>query len=139
MSLDLHFYKKDFDIQKNRDNVSDLYKKLRSIQDEIEQLEDDYEEAKLSALNITHNLNEMGKAVGLYEVLWYPEKIGITVASQMILPLEEGIKKLETNPDKYKAYNPPNGWGSYENFVSFCKSVLLKCREYPDAVIEAAG
>ncbi|MDR0605292.1 MAG: hypothetical protein LBG80_13400 [Bacteroidales bacterium] len=47
--------------------------------------------------------------------------------------------ELEANPDKYKAYNPPNGWGSYENFVSFCKSVLQKCSEYPDAVIEARG
>ncbi len=139
MSLDLHFFKKDINLQKHRDNIDNLYKKLWIIQDEIKQLEDYYEDAKLSAFNITHNLNEMGKAVGLYEVLWYPEKIGITIASQMTLPIEKGIKELETNPDKYKAYNPPNGWGSYEEFVNFCKSVLQKCREYPDAVIEAAG
>jgi hypothetical protein len=80
----------------------------------------------------------MAEAVGLYEVLWRPEEIGITIASQMIEPLEKGLKELETHPDKYKAYNPPNGWGNYEVFVSFCKSVLQKCREFPDAVVEAS-
>lgn len=139
MSLDIHFFKNDVDFQKIRKDIDTLQETLRSIQDKIEQLEDDYEDAKLSAFNITHNLNNMAKAVGLYDVLWNPEESGITVASQMILPLEEGIKELEASPDKYKAYNPPNGWGSYENFVSFCKSVLQKCWEYPDAVIEAAG
>jgi hypothetical protein len=41
----------------------------------------------------------------------------------MILPFEKGIKELEATPDKYKAYNPPNDWGCYEDFVSFCKKV----------------
>ncbi len=87
---------------------------------------------------MTHNLNEMAKAVGLYEVLWRAEEIGITVASQMILPLESGIKELEANHDKYKAYNAPNGYGNYDDFTKFCKSLLRKCREFPDAVVEAS-
>ncbi|KAA6342228.1 hypothetical protein EZS27_010026 [termite gut metagenome] len=139
MSLDIHFFKNDVDFRKIRKDIDILQKKLRSTQDEMEQLEDDYEDAKLSAFNITHNLNEMAKAVGLYEVLWHPEEIGITVASQMISPLENSIKELEANPDKYKVYNPSNGWDNYEDFVRFCKSVLQKCREYPDAAIEACG
>ena len=56
----------------------------------------------------------------------------------MIVTLETVIKELETNPEKYKAYNPPNGWGNYDIFVSFCRSVLQTCRENPDSVIEAA-
>jgi hypothetical protein len=138
MSLDIQFFKNDIDFRKIREDIDTLYETLRSTQDKIEQLEDDYEDATLSTFNITHNLNKMAEAVGLYEVLWRPEEIGITIASQMIEPLEKGLKELEANPDKYKAYNPPNGWGNYEVFVSFCKSVLQKCREYPDAVIEAA-
>jgi chromosome segregation ATPase len=127
MSLEIHFFRNNVDFQKTRKNIDTLQEKLRSIQDKIEQLEDDYEDAKLSAFNITHNFNEMAKAVGLYEVLWHSEEIAITVVSQMILPLEKGIKELELNPDKDKAYNPPNGWGSYEDFVRFCKSVLQTC------------
>jgi hypothetical protein len=139
MSLDIYFYKKDFDIQKNRDDLSESYRKFRAIQDEIERLENDYEEAKLYSLNITHNLNNMAKAVGLYEVLWRPKEVGITSASQMIAPLEKGLEELVANPDKYKALNPPNGYGSYDDFVSFCRSVLHNCREYPNAVIEASA
>ena len=137
MSLDLSFYKKGVNLQEIRENISNLYEKKQAIQEEIEQLEDEYGEAELASINITHNLNRMAEAVGLYEVLWRPEEIGITSASQMILPLEKGIKKLESDPEKYKAFNPPNGWGNYENLVKFCKSALHWCREYPDAVIEA--
>jgi chromosome segregation ATPase len=137
MSLDIQFFKNDVDFRKIREEIDSLYETLRSTQDKIEQLEDDYEDATLSAFNITHNLNKMAEAVGLYEVLWRPGEIGITIASQMIEPLEKGLKELEAHPDKYKAYNPPNGWGNYEGFVSFCNSVLQKCREYPDAIIEA--
>jgi len=139
MSLDLYFFKKDVDFDQIRRNIDDLTNKRRAIEEELERLEDDYEDAKLASHNVTHNLNKMAEAVGLYKVLWYPEETGITSASQMIVPLEKGIEELEANPDKYKAFNPPNGWGNYDIFVSFCKSVLHTCREHPDAVIEAAG
>lgn len=81
----------------------------------------------------------MAKAVGLYEVLWKPEEVGITTASQMIAPLEKAIDELVANPDKYKVFNPPNEYGSYEDFVSFCRLALDNCRKYPDAVIEASA
>ena len=139
MSLDIYFFKKGFDIQKSRVDMATTYTKLQAIKDELEQLEDDFEEARLSSYNITHNLNNMAKAVGLYEVLWRPEEIGITTAFQMIVPLEKAIDELVANPDKYKALNPPNGYGSYEDFVSFCRSVLDNCHKYPDAVIEASA
>jgi len=98
--------------------------KLSAIQEEIEQAEDIYDDAKLADVNITHNLNKMADAVGLYEALWKPDEIGITTASQMIPFLEKGIKKLKENPEKYKAFNAPNGYGKYEDFVRFCDSVL---------------
>ena len=69
--------------------------------------------------------------------MWRPEEIGITSASQMITPLENAIRELEASPDKYKVYNPANGWGDYDIFVSFYKSVLRTCQKNPDAVIEA--
>ena len=137
MGLDLYFYKKGINLQEIRDNISNLHEKKRAIEEEIEQLEDTYDDAELASLNITHNLNKMAEAAELYEVLWRPEEIGITSASQMIPSLEKGIKELEADPEKYKAFNPPNGWGTYENLVSFCRSALHWCREYPDAIIEA--
>ena len=117
MGLDLYFFKKNINIHEVRENISNLYDKLRFLQDEIEQLEDIYEDAKLANVNITHNLNKMADAVGLYEVLWKPDEIGITVASQMIPFLEKGIKKLRESPEHYKTFNAPNGWGTYEDSV----------------------
>lgn len=109
MSLDIYFFKNGFDIQKSRADIDAAYTRFQAIKEELEQLEGDYEEATLSNLSVTHNLNNMAKVVGLYDVLWYPEKIGITTASQMIEPLEKGIKELTATPKKYKAFNPPNG------------------------------
>ena len=120
MSLDLHFFKNGVDFNELRRKIDELYDKQKAIKEELEQLEDDFEKAKLSSLNITHNLNNMAKAVGLYEVLWRPEEVGITTASQMIAPLENGIEELVANPDEYKVFNPPNGFGSYEDFINFC-------------------
>lgn len=139
MSLDIYFFKNGFDIQKSRADIDATYTKLQAVKEELEQLEDDFEEARLSSLNITHNLNNMAKAAGLYEVLWRPEEIGISTASQIIAPLEKGISELVANPDKYRAFNPSNGYGSYEDFVRFCRSVLDNCRKHPDAVIEASA
>jgi hypothetical protein len=138
MGLDIYFYKTGVDIQKNRDDISDAYRRLQTIKDEMERLENDSVDADLFSIGITHNLNEMAKAIGLYKILWRPEEVGITVASQMISPLEDGIKELEVNPDKYKAYNAPNGFGNYDDLMKFCKSLLRKCRKFPDAVIEAS-
>ena len=137
MRLDLCFYKKDVNVQEIRDSISNLYEKKQAIQDDIEQLEDAYEDAKIGDFNITHNLNKMAEAAGLYEVLWRPEEIGITSASQMIPLLEKGLKELEANPVKYKAFNPSNGYGNYNNLVNFCYETLKLCREYPDAIVEA--
>ena len=52
MSLDLYFFKKGFDIQKNRADIDATYTKLQAIKAELEDLEDAYDEAILSSLNI---------------------------------------------------------------------------------------
>lgn len=75
--------------------------------------------------NITHNLGAMAREAGIYEALWRPDEIGVTKAHQLIAPL--------TEPDKYRALNPPNGWGSYEGLVMFVKDYLNACGMEPDA------
>ena len=39
--------------------------------------------------NITHNLGDMAEEAGLYYVLWRPEELGKTKASQIIELLEK--------------------------------------------------
>ncbi len=140
MGLDLFILKSNVDIQKIRNDIDSLYAcaKRRAIDEEIERLEDARTDADLASFGITHNLNKMAEAAGLYEVLWKPEKIGITLAHQMIAPLEKGIKELAANPQKYKTFDSPNGYGNYDDLLHFCQSTLDCCRQYPNAVIEAS-
>lgn len=88
--------------------------------------------------NITHNLNNMAEAAGIYQCLWRPEEIGITKAHQLIEPLRQGLHELKLNPDLYKQFNPKNGWGSYDGLVKFVEAYLNACYEYPDADVNVS-
>lgn len=85
--------------------------------------------------NITHNLNKMADAAGIYNCLWRPDEINITKASELIEPLTEGLSKLMFHPEVYKAYNPENGWGSYDGLVKFVQEYLDECKDHPDAQV----
>jgi hypothetical protein len=88
--------------------------------------------------NITHNLNKMAEAAGIYMQLWRPDEIGVTKASEIIEPLKEGLNELLTRPEYYKKYDSSNGWGVYPDFVEFVQAVLAACEQNPDARIEVS-
>ena len=88
--------------------------------------------------NITHNLNTMAGEAGIYEQLWRPDEIGVTKASQLIEPLKVGLELLESDKKRFEAFNPENGWGSYEGLVRYVREYLEACREYPDANVEVS-
>lgn len=88
--------------------------------------------------NITHNLNTMAMAAGIYHHVWRPEEIGITKASQLIEPLREGIRKMRGDPEYYEKYNSPNSWGLYENFLPWLEKYLAACEEYPEADVSVS-
>lgn len=88
--------------------------------------------------NITHNLGGMASQAGLYYALWHPEKAGVETASELISVIEFGLKILKSDADKFKKFNPENGWGSYENLVSFTEMVLEACKAYPEAKVRTS-
>lgn len=99
------------------------------------------EEVRLTSVysaNITHNLGAMAGAAGLYWGLWHPEEIGIATAGQLIPLLRSGLKTLEADPDKFRAMNPDNGWGSYEGLLRFVRAYLQACVDYPGAAVRAS-
>lgn len=98
----------------------------------------DYIGASFSA-NITHNLNMMAAAAGIYEACWRPEEIGITTAAQLSPLLEKGLVFLKADPKGFKKLNPENGWGSYEGFVRWVENYLTACLTYPDHTISVSG
>lgn len=88
--------------------------------------------------NITHNLNKMAGMAGIYAVVWRPDENDIKEASDLIEPLTQAIARLEADPEKYKALNPPNGWGTYEDLLNFLKKYLQACKDNPMAVVRAS-
>lgn len=96
------------------------------------------EENRVYHANITHNLNVMAKEAGIYEILWRPDELGIKKCRTLADPLYHGLKKLRENPERFKKFNPSNGWGSYEALVDFVEQYLLACIKFPDADIEVS-
>lgn len=88
--------------------------------------------------NITHNLNRMADAAGIYKHLWRPEEVGVTKAGQLIEPLREGLARLWADPKHFEQFNASNGWGLYEHFVPWVEKYLQACEEYPDAEISVS-
>lgn len=118
---------------------------------------DEEETNEVYSANITHNLNTMAEAAGIYDALWRPYKLNenynpqiesnydaqyefenncVIKAFDLIEPLRNGLHKLKLEPDKYKEFNPDNGWGTYEGLVKFVEDYLNACYKYPDADVE---
>jgi len=88
--------------------------------------------------NITHNLTKMADAAGLHEVLWRPEEIGVLMACHMIDRLRAGLELLRSDPDRFKALNPDNGWGDYNGLVKMAAAYLAACEEHPTAAVRVS-
>ncbi len=91
---------------------------------------------ELFEANITHNLNEMAQAVGIYKYLWRPEEVNCIIAKDIIDELSSGLKELKEFPTKYKQYDADNGWGVYDGFVLWLEKYLNACKKHPKAIIE---
>ena len=90
---------------------------------------------ELFSANITHNLTRMASEAGIYKVLWRPDENGITTANQCIEPLRAGLLKLGKDPEFFREFNSPNGWGTYDHFLVFVVDVLLACCKHPKAKV----
>jgi len=88
--------------------------------------------------NITHNLGRMAKEAGIYSHLWRPEEIGIAKAAQLIEPLQIGLALLKSDPTRFKAFDDPGEWGTYEQFVPWLETYLVACKTYPAADVSVS-
>ena len=88
--------------------------------------------------NITHNLNKMAKEAGIYEIVWRPDENGITKAKQLIDPLTKAINIMRADPERFKKFDAPNGWGLYEHFVPWLEEYLKACEIEPEAWVSVS-
>lgn len=145
MGLDVSLYKPSPTLKKGtgvfvRENGNTRELSIQEVEERYPESniqETVYESNEAYSAKITHNLNTMASEAGIYKHLWRPDEIGIETARELIDPLREGLHKLKSNPEKYKAFNPSNGWGNYEGFVRFVSEYLDACYENPDAYVSA--
>lgn len=97
-----------------------------------------YEETEVYWANITHNLTNMAKEAGLYDVLWRPDEHGIERAEQLVEPLREGFLRLASGRDHFERFSPPNGWGDYHGLLRFTAAYLDACEQWPDAKVRVS-
>lgn len=45
--------------------------------------------------------------------------------SDVLPKIQEGLTRLEQNPEKYRQYEPENKWGTVETAITVLKSLLL--------------
>ena len=89
--------------------------------------------------NVTHNLGAMAGAVvlsngiTLYQVLWRPDEHELKFARDISDLLDEGLIILLSDPEKYKQFDPENGWGSYKGLCEFVANYCQACCYNPDA------
>lgn len=93
---------------------------------------------ELFSQNITHNLGKMAQEAGIYDVVWRPDENGIDSPKEMIDALERGINLMKADPARFKKFDAPNGWGTYEHFMPWLYNLLSACKEYPDAEIRVS-
>jgi hypothetical protein len=46
-----------------------------------------------------------------------------------------GIIKMVHAPDIYRAMNPENGWGSYEDALRYLVDMYKACLEHPNSIV----
>lgn len=56
-------------------------------------------------------------------------------ASEAAPRLEAAIEEMRTNPGKYKAMNPENGWGDYDSALQFLNDIRNACRLHPKTTV----
>jgi len=85
--------------------------------------------------NVTYNLSTMWhEAIPNQERLI---EVDGMIGKDSLPLLEEALKNLESDPAKFKEFNPPNRWGSYEGLVSTLHKMCEVIKKFPDGTWNA--
>lgn len=84
-------------------------------------------------VNLTHNLTPMLRAAGFpgwraFEGAPASESAGV---------FAKVAAGLRANPERFRAMNPPNGWGTYEGALEVMERLRDLCARHPKATIGA--
>ncbi len=88
-------------------------------------------------LNVTYNLTPMLREAGLFPNA-HKDLQGAPCA-EVAGVAESALRRLQENPEHFRAMNPPNGLGTYEvavEFVSQLRDVCSRWSHIPSAELE---
>jgi hypothetical protein len=81
---------------------------------------------------------EIGNMTSNVVGMWRAALNGVPLAdfhhapcSEAAGPLADAVKRMEADPDTYRAMNPPNGWGNYEGALAYLRRLAEACAEHP--------
>ncbi len=74
-----------------------------------------------SSWNYTHNCNDMMRFSGFDWIY----NLGGQKVIDTIPKFQEMLKNLKSDPEKYRAMNPVNGWGDYDSLVDMWENEIL--------------
>lgn len=78
----------------------------------------------------TYNLAPMWR---LAEIDWdaLEGKDGETVGPR----IKAAAERMRAEPEKFKALNPPNGWGDYDGLLAVLDDIVTACARSPQLVL----
>lgn len=59
-------------------------------------------------------------------------------APEFAASLGPAIEKMKAEPDRFRAYEPGNGWGSFETTIEFLTELLIACGTHPKTTVEVS-
>ena len=89
----------------------------------------------LFSTNITHNLSGMFDEAGVYEILWRGDGM---IAGEVEDKLAAALALMESDPERFKKHDSPNGWGLYIHAVPWLREIVAACREHKHAKIRCS-
>lgn len=87
-------------------------------------------EVVIHDLNITYNLSPMWRACD-----WDFHDLEGRTGADIGEGVAHVVQKLKADPDKFRAMNPPNLWGTYEQCLDVFEKLLAAIKDWPDAVV----
>lgn len=84
-----------------------------------------------NAFNLTYNLTPMLLEAGMYP---WKQMVGMAAADAGVI-WNRVVIELLADPDKYRAMNPANGWGSRGDAIKVLSALVTACKANPDAIV----
>lgn len=95
-------------------------------------LEEEGYDGEVFHLNVTYNLSPILQDAGWR---WDSDTLEGRSAADVGEWAMYTLRNLEAQPEKYRAMNPPNGWGNYDDLVRDWRCFIDAIRKYPETTV----